>query len=335
MDTSHKVKSLAAAAAACVGLLAAAPANALVYAVSHLNVQDFTLSIAGPGVSTSLSSYTFDMTNSSSLNGVTSAGGTRQLSCGSIATPCGLGPVLNPTQAHVGAPAHLADDFTMYSPPSATDSYSRADGILTTAELVNGIPTSFEMIAESLLNINGQAAANSDVQSATNLGISFAVAGGPASLVLSFEADPDQQVMINDVLGAYSSQANMNASFTLTQESTGDTISWSPLGSGANNCISSIAGATCVEDDDTERLNGPISTGVNPNTVNRSFDLANTFSLFGITIDGLVAGDYSIALNAAVSTSIRRQAVPEPGALALVGLALAGLAFTGQRRKRV
>lgn len=331
MKTSHKLKTLAAAAATCIGLFAAMPANALVYAVSHLKVSDFTLNIGGAGVSTDITSFSFDMTNTASLNALNS--GLKNAGCGSVGTACGFGPVLDPLQARVGNPIYAENTFTMHSPPSAVDSYSRADGILTTAELVQGLPTSFELIAESLLNINGQAAANSTVQSSTNLLIKFTVTGGPANLVLSFMADPDQQVINSGPVGTYLSQANMVSSFTLTQESTSDSVQWSALGSAANNCNSDIGGVTCAENSDTQRLNGNLSTGVNPSNQVRSFDLADVSTLFGITISGLAAGDYSIALNAGVSTAVR-QTVPEPGALALVGLALAGLSLVGRRREQ-
>ncbi|WP_369293000.1 PEP-CTERM sorting domain-containing protein [Klebsiella quasipneumoniae] len=43
---------------------------------------------------------------------------------------------------------------------------------------------------------------------------------------------------------------------------------------------------------------------------------------------------YSLSLQATTTTSVDRLAIPEPGSVALVGLALGGLGFASKRRSR-
>ena len=78
--------------------------------------------------------------------------------------------------------------------------------------------------------------------------------------------------------------------------------------------------------------NRNVSTGTNPSTFDNSYEVADNFERFGILVSNLEAGDYTIALNALTSTSITR-AVPEPGSLALIGLAFLGLGFGASRRQ--
>ena len=329
-----KLKSLAAVAGACVALFAAAPAKAYVYALSELQILNFTLDIQ-PTAVTTVGSFSFDLTNTATLNGLTTA---TSNSCGGTPGPgnhsCGLGPVLNaPVANATGSTINRGENNFAFLGADGVNSYSNADSLIHSAELVTNTPTATSQIAESLLNINGRARANSEIQSNTSLTVSFSIVGGPANLDLSFMADPDQRAQITGAVGAYLAQSNMNASISLSNNTTGGSINWTPRGTMANNdCIANGTTATCTETADDVTLNKNISTALNPSTSDSSYEVANFFQNFGIHIANLEAGDYTIALNSLTSTSISR-VVPEPGSLALIGVALLGLGFGASRRQ--
>jgi hypothetical protein len=334
MTNFAKLKAVAAVSAACAGLFGATSAQAYVYAVSHLEIEALSLVITPTAT---INSFTFDQTNTASLNSGPFATGA---SCNSALLPaCGAAPVLDAAVANAPGSVPLRGENNFgFLGVNNVSSYSSADSVLTTAQLVTGTPTSLNQIAESLLNTNGFAKANALQQSNTSMFIELTVAGGPASLTFNFRADPDQRSEIGGPdIGAYLSQSDLNASFTLSRSSQdgGGSINWTPNGTAANDCTVSGAlfgVATCTESADGADLNDNTTTGTNPAFDDNSFEAANIFSAFGINIAGLAAGNYTLALNAQTSTSIIRN-VPEPGALALMGIALAGLAFTAKRRQ--
>jgi hypothetical protein len=333
MTNFAKLKAVAAVSAACAGLFGATSAQAYVYAVSHLEIQALSLNITPTAT---INNFTFDQTNTASLNSGPVATGA---SCNKGGLPaCGAGPVLDAAVANApgSVPVRGENNFGFLGVNNVS-SYSSADSVLTTAQLVTGTPTSLNQIAESLLNTNGFAKANALQQSNTSMVISLTVAGGPASLSFNFNADPDQRSQIGGPdVGAYLSQSDMNASFTLSRSSQdgGGSVNWTPSGTaGVNDCnVIGLAGVVCTETADGADLNDNTTTGTNPGVDDNSFEVANIFAAFGINITGLAAGNYTLALNAQTSTSIVRN-VPEPGALALMGIALAGLAFTAKRRQ--
>lgn len=330
MLKTRKLKAIAAAVGT-AATLCSMPASAFVYSLSHLQIQDLVLAIGGAG--TTVNGFTFDVTNTATLNGLTTATSNSCSGAGAVTT-CGAAPVLDSGAANApGSTLSRTNNVFTFLGANGTDSYSGADSVIKTAELVGGVPTNTEQIAESLLNINGQARANAEILSNTSLSLT-AVVGAGGTLSLSFEADPDQRVAISEALaGLYLSQSNMNASFSLTNDDLGQSLTFSPNGI-VGLCSGSIAGATCTELFDDVSLNANLSTGLNPSDLARSLD-GPVFGNFGLSISGLVAGNYTVAFNAVTSTSITRVvAVPEPGSVGLVGLALAGLAFTANRARR-
>ena len=338
-----KLKTIAAAAGACVAIFTATPASAFVYAVSHLDIQNLSLKFFDPAPGgTTINSFSFDLTNSATMNGLSAF---QTASCNSSSSPCvpvAASPgvqasVLNAPVAtapgSIGQPAG-EDNYSFAVNKFAPNSFSRGDSIIRTSELLQAPKlTSTEQIAESLLNITGQAKANALIQSNTSLTTSVSFKGAGGIVDLNFDADPDQSAEIGGGSTGVLAQSDLNTSFTLTN-TTGGFVNFTPNGLGNLDCTSNIAGVVCsvINDIGTDlNFNASRSTA---GITNNSFDPGLVLANFGIHITGLGNDTYQLAFNANTSTSIVAAAVPEPGTTGLVGAALAGLAFTTVRRKR-
>jgi hypothetical protein len=324
-----KLKTLAAAVGAMGAIGVAGQANAYVYALSHLEIQDLVISASGIGL-IATPTYTFNLTNTATLN---AANAIQSATCNNIAGPfCSTSsPVLDASVANApGNTLIRAENDFSFLGPTALHNYATSDSVITSAQLVQFLPTATQQIAEVEMNSNGNAAANAEIQSNTNL--NWIITLAPGSLTLTFAADPDQKVEINDIPGLYSAQSNLNASFSLTKNDGSESITWSPQGTAANDCIAD-GGPTCVETADGADLNRNIGTGTNPSLItNPAFNVGGVFASFGITISGLSGGTYSLVLNALTSANVTR--VPEPGTIALLGAALAGIGFASRRKSK-
>lgn len=323
MSKFLRLKGVAAAAVVTAGLLSSGSANADAYAVSELQIQDLSISLSGLG--SKLNSFEFSLTNTASLNGTSSPNQSAQ--CGTFIGPCGAAPVLDASLASVPAGVTGENNYSFLGP---IGNYTRADSIINSAQLVTGASTSTQQIAEGNVTTGfGQAAAV--VGSSTNLTFSVTV-GEDGSLTLFFNADPDQLASLTSLGNA---RSVLSASFTLTQDSTGDSVNWSPNGTSlVNECTSTIAGAVCTENFDSQDLNDVVNVGTAGTSDANSYDPALLLTSFGITITGLTAGSYTLGLGATTSIAIASTAVPEPASLALVGLALSGMGLSASRRRQ-
>jgi len=305
-------------------------ANAGVYAASSLAIQNLAINIAGT-TSATINTFTFTTTNSANLNGATASGGTMDVSCGGSvgSNNCGSSPVLDATVANAPGGSALLGENTFALLGPGNNSYAVADSVITTAELVNFVPTSTNQTAQSELQTTGAARSSAEIQSNTGFSLAFTISG-TGSISLSFEADPYLRAYISQIgfLNG-SAQANINTSFTLTQDQSGEQVRWTPNGTVASDCTSSIVGVSCVETADAIDLNANATVSSNP--ADNELSAAAVFGAFGFSATGLSDGNYTLALNANTSTNTRLTTVPEPNIVALLGMGLLGLGFSSRK----
>lgn len=337
----NKKSALAAAAALAVGLGSAGTAAANVYAGSELNIDDLVITISNggtPSTEAEITNFNFTTTNTATLNGSSTIQGA---TCAGVPSPgsntCnGSTPRLDaqPANAPGGTVTRTNNSFTFFG-PGAADEFANSDSVIQAAQLTGDPATDTNQIAEAQLQTGASADANVEIKSTTGFLFTFDVTE-PGNLVLSFNADPDLFALVNEANpGVFSAGSNITSAFSLTQNTGGtDRATWSPNGT-LDGCSASV-GVTCSAETDSQSLNTNVSTTVNGNAASSWDPNADNLTPFGIRIDGLAPGSWSLQLSALTSVAVTRNvaAVPAPGTLLLLGAGLAAVGFVSRRKKK-
>lgn len=325
-----KKTTLATALIGAISMGFAGQASASVYAGSSLDLSNLTIGFvnaATGAVITNLNpNFSFNVEDSATLNGNTVADAA---GCSKLLGNCGTSPVLKVDAVNApGSTVIRADnDYALFGQNTGT--FANANAEISSAQLINGIPSASKQVSEAELLVSGQGQASTNIQSNTTWTFSFSITE-TANMLLSFLANPEMKADVSLVppYSAGLAQANMTANFTLNKQggTTTQFVTWSPDGvSGNVVCV----GVLFCNETDPESLNETLGAG--PGNSQTTHSLGTGPSGFSLAIGGLQAGNYTLTL--AGLTSVNVTQVPEPGTLLLLGGALAALGFGSARRR--
>ena len=323
-------------------MLAAQSAQAYVYAGSELSIDDLQISIDAGGNPISIEGFGYSTATSAELNGA--AVGDAD-SCGGQPgnNDCGVAPVLSSDAVNApgsGGNIRGAGDYALSGITSTN--YANSNAEITTAELVNFVPSSVQQVSEANLIGNGTASASTSVQSNTNLFFLFQSGPGSVEITLSFDAFLDQFAEIdNTALFGPTLDANAQYSSSVTASLTGGNVDASWTSDGVDsNCSSGSVG--CDDPSDPSDLTITQSTGAgiafgipfgDPSSVANGTGGGAQSYLVTLTANCPVAlCDWTLNLAATTGVVIRNE-VPAPASVALMGLGLLGLAGIRRRNK--
>ncbi len=324
-----KQSTLAAAVTAALALGVSQQAAAYVYAGASNPISNVVIVFTAGTV---VDSFSFDVASTAKL------GSTAQVASGDSCATANLGgpvcsavsPVLTSGAANgTGSVPLRADNDYSLAGPVAAGTYANSNSAIVTAQLTQGVPSSIEAVAEARIEGTGNGTADTDVQSNTNVTMSFTTPN-TGSFSLSFNANPYVETALNTAnLLAASGGANINVTATLQSLDETVRISFTPDSTGSYTCISPANVVTCSTLDpytlqqSQNVLGNPSDSIFNPGV--------GTFQLSALNMPAL---SYRLYLTAGAGVNVR-QAVPEPGVLALMGIGLMGLGLSARRKKIV
>lgn len=320
MNRNMKKSSLAVALV-CSGLMfSASQAHAEAYATAFTNITSLFVNVTPASNVTGFSAGSDTSVVTANLNLANAIQG-------------GAG-VIDPAPANApgSSVARLNNAFNLFG-PGANQTYSNSDAQIASRQSVGNPFTQILQIGESDLNTPFAAGSNTENSSLTGFRFSI-VTSATTFMDFSFKASSFLRAMV-DATNAHgtSAQATMNVVISLADAAGNIVFNWTPDGQAGG-----ISGG--AETSDPCSLNTNIGATFLPennsktcgNGVDATIGAAPaSFLAYAASTNALAAGTYTLNLSSKNSTQVR--AVPEPGALALLGIGLAGMGAVARRKK--